>query len=101
MAVDLLREELAQYDVFVHKPEGAIFVWLWCRGLPIPCSVLYERLKERGGVVVSGEFFFPGLERDDWIHKHECLRLTYADDAHKVERGLKIVADEVRKAYGA
>lgn len=100
-ATDLLREELCDYDVFVHKPEGAIFVWLWCRGLPVTNAVLYERLKERGVVVVSGEYFFPGLEEDDWIHKRECLRLTYADDPEKVERGLRIVAEEVRRAYGA
>ena len=98
-AVSLLSEELAEFDIFVHKPEGAIFVWLWCRGLPVPNSVLYERLKERGVVVVSGEYFFPGLEDDDWTHKRECLRLAYADDPDKVERGLGIVAEEVKRAY--
>jgi len=98
-AVALLSQELAEFDVFIHKPEGAIFVWLWCRALPVPNSVLYERLKERGVVVVSGEYFFPGLEHDTWDHKQECLRLTYADDPDKVERGLRIVAEEVRRAY--
>jgi len=98
-AVDLLREELAGLDVFLHRPEGAIFVWLWCRGLPVSSTVLYERLKARGVIVVSGEYFFPGLEHDDWAHKRECLRLTYADDPDRVERGLRIVAEEVRRAY--
>ncbi|MFT5393876.1 MAG: valine--pyruvate aminotransferase [Gammaproteobacteria bacterium] len=98
-AAGVLRRELADYDTFVHKPEGSIFLWLWCRGLPVPSSVLYERLKAQGVLVISGEHFFPGLEDDPWPHKHECLRLSYADQPEKVERGLKLVAQQVRRAY--
>ena len=98
-AVDRLRTGLEAYDVRIHKPEGAFFLWLWMRGLPITNGALYERLKSRGVIVVSGHYFFPGLEHDDWPHKRECIRISYADDWGRIERGLDIIVDEVRRAY--
>ena len=98
-AVDRLRAGLGGYDVRIHKPEGAFFLWLWMPGLPITNAVLYERLKARGVVVVSGQYFFPGLEDDDWPHKRECIRISYADDWSRIERGLAVIVEEVRRAY--
>lgn len=97
-AVTRLKQELEGVDFYIHKPEGALFLWLWCKGLPITCKELYERLKARGVLVVSGHYFFPGL-KEDWPHKHECIRITYAQDDAIVEKGLSIIADEVKKAY--
>ncbi len=99
-AVGMLRAGLDGCDVRIHRPEGAFFLWLWMPGLPIPSAELYERLKARGVVVVSGHYFFPGLEDDDWAHKHQCIRISYADDWHRIERGLAIVIEEVRRACG-
>ena len=84
----------------LHACEGALFIWLWCEGLPVSSSQIYQRLKSRGVLVVPGEYFFPGL-RDPWQHKHECLRINYAHDADDVRSGLAIIADEVRRAYDA
>ena len=98
-AVDRLRAGLEAYDVRIHRPEGAFFLWLWMRGLPVTNAALYERLKARGVIVVSGHYFFPGLEADDWPHKRECIRISYADDWERIERGLDIIVDEVRRAY--
>ena len=97
-AVDMLRAGLDGCDVRLHRPEGAFFLWLWIPGLPIASATLYERLKARGVVVVSGHYFFPGLEDDDWPHKHECIRISYADEWERIERGLAIVIEEVRRA---
>ena len=97
-AADMLRAGLDGCDVRLHRPEGAFFLWLWIPGLPIASAELYERLKARGVVVVSGHYFFPGLEHDDWTHKHECIRISYADDWSRIERGLAIVVEEVRRA---
>jgi valine--pyruvate aminotransferase len=97
-AVAQLRQDLEGVDYYIHKPEGALFLWLWCKGLPITCHELYERLKARGVLVVSGHYFFPGL-KEEWPHKHECIRITYAQDDAIVEKGLSIIADEVKKAY--
>ena len=97
-AVDMLRTGLEGYEVRLHRPEGAFFLWLWMPGLPIASARLYERLRARGVVVVSGHYFFPGLEDDDWPHKHECIRISYADEWERIERGLAIVVEEVRRA---
>ena len=82
----------------MHKPEGAMFLWLWFKGLPISNLELYERLKNRGVLVVSGHYFFPGIE-ESWPHQHECLRITYTRDQATVRQGISIIAEEVRKAY--
>ena len=92
-AVDLLREGLEDCDIRIHKPEGAL-----TPGVPVTNAVLYERLKARGVIVVSGHHFFPGLEDDDWPHKHQCIRISYADDWSRIERGLAIIVEEVRRA---
>ena len=98
-AVERLRAGLRGYPIRIHKPEGAFFLWLWMPGLPVSNAALYERLKRRGVIVVSGHYFFPGREDDDWPHKRECIRISYADDRERTERGLDVVADEVRRAY--
>ena len=98
-AVQIFREAISdQYDIHIHKPEGALFLWLWFRNLPIDSMELYERLKKRGVLVVSGHYFFPGLQKG-WRHKQECLRVTYSMDDKTIETGLKIIAEEAMKAY--
>ena len=89
-AVDRLRAGLRDYPIRIHKPEGAFFLWLWMPGLPISNAALYERLKQRNVIVVSGHYFFPGREDDDWPHKRECIRISYADDWERTECGLDI-----------
>ena len=92
------HEALGDLPYRIHKPEGAIFLWLWFEGLPITSQALYERLKQRGVLVVPGHNFFVGLG-EDWRHKHECIRISYAQDAESVKRGVAIIADEVALAY--
>ncbi len=98
--VDWFRKELGDLPYHIHKPEGAIFLWLWFEGLPITSQELYQRLKQRGVLIVPGHNFFVGIT-DDWAHKHECIRVSYAQDADKVRRGVQTIAEEVRKAYTA
>lgn len=95
-AVNLIHREFKGLDYYIHKPEGAIFLWLWFPGLPITSEELYQRLKQRGVLVISGHHFFPGFE-EDWEHKHECIRVTYSMNAHVVEEGIRIIAEEIRK----
>ncbi len=97
-ALELLHKELAGLEYFIHRSEGAIFLWLWFPDLPISSDVLYKRLKGRGVLIVSGHYFFPGLE-DDWWHKNECIRITYSMDKSVIRQGARIIAEEVRKAY--
>ena len=97
-AVAQLLEELNGIDFHVHKPEGAFFLWLWFEGLPITNAELYQRLKNRGVLVVPGHYFFPGL-KEKWRHRQECIRINYAQDKETVSKGLKVIADEVKTAY--
>ena len=92
--VKWLRESMPNVDFRIHKPEGAIFVWLWFRDLPISNQTLYERLSEKGMVVVPGQYFFPGLP-GDWEHCHQCIRVSYARSDRDVEQGVGIIADVV------
>jgi len=82
----------------IHRPEGAIFLWLWFNDLPISSQQLYQRLKERGLLVVPGEPFFIGLP-DSWAHKRQCIRVSYAQEEAKVKCGVEIIAAVVREAY--
>ncbi len=97
-AVEQLCEELNGIDFYIHKPEGAFFLWLWFPELPISNAELYQRLKDRGVLIVPGHYFFPGL-KEKWQHKYECIRVNYSRDRETVTRGLKIIAEEVKRAY--
>ena len=98
-ARDLLSSLLQGLPFSIHKVEGAMFLWLWLKDCPVSNQDLYERLKNKGVLIVSGHHFFPGLGEDDWKHKDECLRITYSQDDELVRRGLNILASEVRAAY--
>ena len=99
-AVEQLFEELKGIDFHIHKPEGSFFLWLWFRGLPITDAELYDRFKKRGVLVVPGHYFYPGL-KEQWRHKSECIRVNYSQEKQTVTKGLKIIADEVKRAYDA
>jgi len=84
----------------IHASEGAFFLWLWFRDLPVSTRVLYERLKARSVLVVPGEYFFFGLaDGDEWAHRHECIRMTFTQPEQVVREGIGIIADEVARLY--
>jgi valine--pyruvate aminotransferase len=85
-------------DYHIHVAEGALFLWLWFRELPVSTQVLYERLKARHVLVVPGCHFFFGLQ-EPWRHRHECIRINFALNPDAVREGLRILADEVRLLY--
>ena len=90
--------DAAGVDWAIHENEGAFFLWLWLRGLRVTTTELYERLKEKGGLVVPGEYFFFGLEEGEggWGHGHECLRISYAQGAEVVREGLRRIAEAAK-----
>ncbi|WP_315708763.1 valine--pyruvate transaminase [Brenneria uluponensis] len=95
--INIIRRYLPAERCLIHKPEGAIFLWLWFKDLPITTEVLYQRLKRRGVLMVPGHYFFPGLGQE-WPHAHQCLRMNYVPEPEKIEQGIAILAEEVERA---
>lgn len=94
-AIELFGDD---FEWRMHRSEGALFLWFWFPGLPITSKELYQRLKNRGVLVIPGEYFFFGLDQPDWTHRDECIRVSYAMDEAVVRDGLRIIAEEVRAA---
>ncbi|ART80520.1 valine--pyruvate transaminase [Oceanisphaera avium] len=100
-AVAWLQKAITLPQFHIHKPEGALFLWLWFEDLPIHCQELYERLKKKGLLVVPGHYFFPGIEDEHWAHSKQCIRLNYAQPEEDVQAGIKILAEEIYAIYQA
>ena len=97
-ALDCIERLFVGCPYRVHRPEGAFFLWMWFEGLPISSAELYSRLKKRGVIILPGHHFFPGL-MESWRHCHECIRISYSQEASVVERGLAVIAQEVRELF--
>lgn len=95
--LELIHQHFKGTDYHVHQPEGAFFVWMWFPNLPITNCELYERLKQRGVLIVPGHYFFPGLA-EPWTHANECIRVNYAQDEKIVAAGIQAIAEEVKRA---
>jgi valine--pyruvate aminotransferase len=101
----LVRQEFGDnFPYRVHRSEGAFFLWLWFPELPITSRELYERLKARGVLIVPGEYFFYGLDRDEqsadsWPHATQCVRMTFSQSAETIAQGVAIMADELRRVH--
>ena len=93
-AIDAFYEFFGETTVRVHQPEGAMFLWLWFPDMKIKSYELYELLKKRGVLVVSGHYFFPGLD-EDWPHKNQCIRITYSQSLDDVREAMEIIAEVV------
>ncbi len=93
-----LADALGGVPFRIHVSEGAFFLWLWLPGLPITSAELYRRLKRRSVLVLSGHYFFPGYS-DDWRHRDECLRISFAENPRVIADGMAIIADEVKRAF--
>ena len=96
-AVDWLREAVNDPRLHIHVPEGAFFLWLWFEGLPVTTSELYQRLKQKGLLVVPGRYFFPGRENSE--HAESCVRLNYARSEADVRKGIDILASTLKEIW--
>jgi len=101
-AKNILLGGLRGLPIALHKVEGAMFFWLWLKDCPVSNQIIYERLKQKGVLIVSGHHFFPGLTSNDdsnWQHRNECLRITFSQDDDQVKKGMTILAREIHLAY--
>jgi valine--pyruvate aminotransferase len=93
--LSLISTHLEDLPYKVHDADGAFFVWLWFDGLPISSADLYQRLKDRGVLVMDGEHFFCG-QFEEWSHSKECLRLSYCAETEALDRALYLLSEELR-----
>lgn len=98
-AVQLLKQELGNYPMKIHKPEGAIFLWIWFENLPISSQELYEELKKQGTLIIPSEHFFVGLNTSDYRHAHECIRMSIAQNEETLRKGIETIGKLVRQLY--
>ena len=85
----------------IHESGGAMFLWLWVRDSKRTSKEIYQALKERGVLVVPGEYFFFGLEDQEWPHRKECLRLSFAmHDKAFLEAGQRSASGPVCQLHG-
>lgn len=98
-AIALLKEQFADLPVKIHKPEGAIFLWVWFENLPISTTKLYEILKAKGTLIIPSEYFFLGIDVANYPHAKECIRLSIAQNDETLIRGIKMIGGVVRNLY--
>lgn len=83
---------------FLHRGEGAIFAWLWLKDLPITDWEFYQELKKVGVIVVPGNSFFPGLQ-EEWIHTHQCFRISLTASAQEIATAMQRLALVTQQVY--
>ena len=85
-ALAVIAEVMSDLPIRVHKPEGALFLWLWFEDLPVTSETLYQQLMARGVFVLPSRPFYPETERS-WRHQEECIRVNYAAPDETVVKG--------------
>ena len=99
-AVRTLKGLLAdKVPYHLHAPEGAFFLWIYFPELPIPVQDLVERLKQNGVLVISGHWFFFGVDDNATDHQHKCLRMTYSMETEEVTKGLERLTDTLVEVH--
>ena len=98
LALNSLLEAAKGLPIRVHRPDGAMFLWVWFENLPGGTQKLYELAAAEGVVTVAGHHFFQGLTCH-WQHANECLRVNYAGDPNTVETGIKRLITLARRLY--
>jgi valine--pyruvate aminotransferase len=98
-----IHDFFANTNYYLHRSEGAIFLWLYLPDLKISTLKFYAELKNRGVITVPGEYSFFGDEAQKagkpYPHPHydKCLRLNYSRPAQEVHDGVAIIAEMYKK----
>lgn len=82
----------------LHRGEGSIFAWIWFQDLPMTDWDFYQKLKQKGVIIVPGSPFFPGLKAD-WPHKHECIRISLTATPEEIITAIDHLATVTREVY--
>lgn len=93
-AVTIFNEVFTDFPVYMHKLEGAFFMWLWFPELKITSEQLYIELKKKNVYIIPGHNFFMGME-SDWDHQNQCIRINCVKDEDVLRKGLEIILKTV------
>ncbi len=100
LAITLLKQQFNDLpQIKIHKPEGAIFLWIWFENLPISTQELYEILKQKGTLIIPSEHFFVGIDTKHYRHAHECIRMSIAQSDETLQKGIACIGEVVRDLY--
>ncbi|MEO1134904.1 MAG: valine--pyruvate transaminase, partial [Cyanobacteria bacterium J06639_1] len=77
------------------------FAWLWLKESPLTDVEIYNEIKQERVIVVPGGSFFPGLENEEWDHKHQCLRISLTATLEEIEQGVAAIARVVNRVYNS
>jgi valine--pyruvate aminotransferase len=94
----LEKEFGTRFPYRVHWYQGGFFFWLWFPELPISSLELYQRLKQRGVLVVPGRHFAYGLS-SPWEHADQALRLSFTQPPNVLQQGIVRIAEELDKVH--
>lgn len=98
--LQLFRDALHQHlpdevNWYLHRVEGSLFAWLWVETQEMHDVEIYQRLKQGGLLCVPGSTFFPGL-REEFPHKHRCLRFSMTAPDDDLVAAAAVLARELR-----
>lgn len=96
LAISIFESEFQKLGVEyeIHDPMGGFFLWIRFPSLSVSNHKLYHLCKDKRLFIVSGHYFFPGLNTD-FSHTQDCIRLTYCRKEEELARGAHILAEIV------
>ncbi|MCW7480823.1 valine--pyruvate transaminase [Leptospira kanakyensis] len=96
LAVSIFESEFQKRGVEyeIHEPMGGFFLWIRFPKLSVTNHKLYHLCKDKRLFIVSGHYFFPGLN-SDFSHTQDCIRLTYCRPEEELARGAHILSEIV------
>lgn len=97
--LELFRDALYKHmpreiNWFLHRCEGTLFSWLWINTPQMNDLEIYQKLKGGGLLCVPGSTFFPGL-KEEYPHRHQCLRLSMTASDEHLSLAAQVIAREL------
>lgn len=97
-AYEYIRHYWKDFNYKIHICEGGFFIWAWFEGIEISSIDLQKLLIKENVLIIPGNHFFYSFSNNDpWKHENECIRISYALDDESLEKGIKNIANGLKK----
>ncbi|GIX43561.1 MAG: valine--pyruvate transaminase [Leptospiraceae bacterium] len=99
MIITQLKEQLTPDLIQIHQSEGAFFLWLIFPKLKISSFELYEKLKQRGLIVVPGNYYYPGyiIKNSSSYDGEKSIRISFSQPDEVLSKGIKILISTIKE----